>query len=1655
MSKTRKLFLVLLSLCFAVAMSMSFGIVGFAADETPVTVSAVDTVASEYLNNGFTMRVDLTTDAAGLPGGALDVNGTARYFRNGASAALGTAQSRNGSVVKLYFKDATGLAFTNGVSEVGDILVVDAGFSFSNTSGTAYKVEGNLVYEFDGSEWAESSLPDATIAGVAGFTASTGNSGYPIRLHLNTNVTVSLGNGATNLVAEEDQIAKITYTRGDKSVSAGVVQGHDTQMYIYFRTSADLPLTLDTFERGDIFSVGENIVFSSGDSSVTYVIPGTVSYIYNGTAWVPGSELPSAVQITWPEAFGSSAWVEGHQVRVPSTGLENLSQHGLAYDPSMLSLVTVKSGDSTYTATHIYEEGGLLTFFFNGSGYDGQNPADGDVLSVGAGLSVSNKNGTEYVNEEAISWTYMEEYNLWVCSDVEVRQITWPDTFDASAWVQGHQVRVPSTGLTNNSQHGLTYDASMLPLVTIASGETKHTATHIYEEGGLLTFFFNGSGYDGQHPTDGDVLSVGAGLFVIDRDGLAHANGAAVNYTYSAEHSLWVRDGAVIPDEPDISELDPIEIESVTVTDVVNGKNTDSTFFINSTSSNTQDFGDADYTATNIRSYITFTFPSGTETSPWYVRVNGRVARLFIRQENNPSANINNGQIPVGGILTIKAGFRILETEALQEDVSYIFDGTQWIEGTELPDVAADFTYAQTQRSGFENNGFTMRVDVATNAADLGPEGMNLDCDAGMNEYITYTRGTAQAVAGVLHRDGAKMRVYFKNPAGASFTNGVSQEGDILTIKQGFEFRDVNGITYVVSEDVSFRFDGGAWIKADGGEYPDLVSVIATGAETNSNGNSTYPIVVAVNTTAQSLGGFIDMQLTEDLLSQVTYTRNGVSVNAVYAYSQSKSVLFWFRGTNGLTMAEDSPEPGDTITIGEGFRFVSNDNRYAGEYYMFGEPLTYMFDGVAWVTPREIPDRDYASLTPITIDSVSTANPNGSESDTVFYITTTSSNDRVFDNSNYDDVYTVLPYFSFVYPNGNIADVWCARVDGKVIRLYIHEPGSQSNIGMATMPEGGVLTIRAGFGILNTEALQEDVSYVYNGTGFVALNAPSSESDYEITTPNDTHIKVGQDLQIEVKAADGITAYFRYAVNNKEIATISSLGVLRGLSEGTVTVSVWYGNLPVKTVTIIVDPLQKEDIDSFEIVTDIDQFIIPVNGDPSGSTNYFYETVVERGGYVLMGQYTLTNGVKVNVEITADMIGKQDFAEAGNYAVIITDPLSEMTAEIEVEVINQRVVGTFSSLGVSGYDVDDSRNASGTWNGHMMVGMDAFSTNTLNMTGKNTAEAAVLRDMSNYIVYEDAKDGVVYQNTYDEQGKAVDTPISLWQLGSRYLVLIRPNGYSGTKGYGVIDGEQIPIYRQGDKITFKAGMPAYKFIGNADNTAGYYIVEGVRESDITYYCYEDNGTSSLWQLYIEYTDFTVSESIEIEAGAAQPIGAVRVPADATTGTFTYQSSDPSVVTINEVGTMIGMSTGEATITITLTGGKDENGEDRAPITKEVKVTVVRGISKVEGSIEVRQGEEVDLSQYSVVVTYTDGTTEEIKLNDERVVMDQINTDELGTLTYRVSVTINGTPVRGTLTVNVVAAGGCSSAVGAASAGIAAAVLLAAGAILFVRKKKLG
>ncbi len=178
-----------------------------------------------------------------------------------------------------------------------------------------------------------------------------------------------------------------------------------------------------------------------------------------------------------------------------------------------------------------------------------------------------------------------------------------------------------------------------------------------------------------------------------------------------------------------------------------------------------------------------------------------------------------------------------------------------------------------------------------------------------------------------------------------------------------------------------------------------------------------------------------------------------------------------------------------------------------------------------------------------------------------------------------------------------------------------------------------------------------------------------------------------------------------------------------------------------------------------------------------------------------------------------------------------------------------------------------------------------------------------------------------------------------------------------------------------------------------------------------------------------------------------------MPSDATLGTFSYESSDSSIVTVTQQGNMIGMKVGTATITVTLSGGVDAEGNPMEDIVKTMTVTVKRGISKVEGSIELKVGSTFDPSAYEVTVTFTDGTTEKIKLNDERVVISgTIDTSATGEQTYSIAVTIDGETKRGQLTVNVTNGGGCSSAVLGVNAAAALLVVAAAGVVLVLRKK---
>ena len=325
----------------------------------------------------------------------------------------------------------------------------------------------------------------------------------------------------------------------------------------------------------------------------------------------------------------------------------------------------------------------------------------------------------------------------------------------------------------------------------------------------------------------------------------------------------------------------------------------------------------------------------------------------------------------------------------------------------------------------------------------------------------------------------------------------------------------------------------------------------------------------------------------------------------------------------------------------------------------------------------------------------------------------------------------------------------------------------------------------------------------------------------------------------------------------------------------------------------------------------------------------------------------------------------------------------------------------------------------------MIISMSSVSTSAGNLLSTASCET-----MSEYIVYTTA-DGKTYYGKGDKDN-GIDDRIGLWQLGTNLLIMIKPEGATANLGYGSEDHWKkdaqhpyVPIYKLGDKITFKKGMPIYAWKGALDGSnkplegAGCLIVEGIVTEDIVYFCYEDNGTSSLWMIYKEYTGFTVTAEKTMSLGTASPAGAVKVPADATTGTFTYVSDHPEIVSVTKDGNMLAEKVGTATITITLTGGKDADGNDLAPIVKTIKVTVKNGIKSISGKITVQKDAQVNLGDYEITVKYSDGSEVKVKLDDERVVVEDIDTSKVGSTTANILFNDGTEQKRGTITVEVV------------------------------------
>ena len=163
MSKTRKLLLVLLSLCFAVSLCLGVTVVSFAEGETAVEITGATTAESPF--SGFPTRVDVATNATNLGNGSENLSygaGTHRnvtYTRDGVATVVGAIHG-GGSNVILYFN------MGDGTSLEGDILTIGAGFVFTNKDGASYIVEETVAYEYDGSAWQVTEVSEEPAEGT-------------------------------------------------------------------------------------------------------------------------------------------------------------------------------------------------------------------------------------------------------------------------------------------------------------------------------------------------------------------------------------------------------------------------------------------------------------------------------------------------------------------------------------------------------------------------------------------------------------------------------------------------------------------------------------------------------------------------------------------------------------------------------------------------------------------------------------------------------------------------------------------------------------------------------------------------------------------------------------------------------------------------------------------------------------------------------------------------------------------------------------------------------------------------------------------------------------------------------------------------------------------------------------------------------------------------------------------------------------------------------------------------------------------------------------------------------------------------------------------------------------------------------------------------
>lgn len=586
--------------------------------------------------------------------------------------------------------------------------------------------------------------------------------------------------------------------------------------------------------------------------------------------------------------------------------------------------------------------------------------------------------------------------------------------------------------------------------------------------------------------------------------------------------------------------------------------------------------------------------------------------------------------------------------------------------------------------------------------------------------------------------------------------------------------------------------------------------------------------------------------------------------------------------------------------------------------------------------------------------------------------------------------------------------------------------------GLPPAKIGSRITVKEGFIWLEKE-LKQDQTFVLTAASDRMVEYDPDTHDAKsitITTETDDFFFAQTTKQLEWKLSDGAAAFPSFTSSNEAIATVDENGLITGVAEGTATITATVGSGDgAKTATYELNVKPALPMDRVELKTAYkiwiekgEEFFVP--------EDFTAVPVYKNGDKDFFGREfkLVTEGDKANTVID----GTVNTAEAGEQKVTLKVTYEGNTYDLQVEL------KVFAPV-----EMEIKEVAIVEWfNFASFVQFPNSTTNSANITDTTFIPSSLK------FSYTRADGEVVESGVYNLGGGNIAILPAFINIMDGDNRAINLNNFNTDERF----------YREGDRIVLQAGFAGYLWtgdkLGNEDPSnkdsmkpgTGMAVRECVLKEQVTYIF-----DGSLWVVFAPTQDVKVPDGLNVIIGQEKNIGARRLPAGATEGSFTYSVADESIATVNKNGRITAKKLGTTEITVTLI---NREGGD---IVKKITLNVVDGVIELSfGEVEkitVTKGTETpNLSGIGKLV-YATGKTEDADFTN--AVLEGYDKNTLGEQLVTVTVTVGDEEFSATITVVVEEEAGCgcgSSVAGYASIAFGAAILALA-AVLMVRKKR--